>query len=414
MKLFTNKDICRFFGGILAALILLLLFGLIFPQVIIQDFKTKLLTHDYEAAGYLLEHGASPTEVSGAFTAEKSQQELSLGKSFLQTLGYKEDINNRLLPETKMLLLRYQLILVLSMAIFGILILIVFFLYFKRQQHAIEKANSSINNFMGGDVAARIDSDEEGSLSGLFASVNAMATSLNAHLKAEKHTKEFLKNTIADISHQLKTPLAALKMYNEIIQEEDANEETVKKFTIKTESALERMEILIQNLLKITKLDAGIIILQKKEKNIQALVQEAISGFEIRAEQEQKTITLNGSGEDVLYCDENWMIEAMSNLVKNALDHMGAGGRVEIAWEETSVITKIIVKDNGTGIHPEDIHHIFKRFYRSRFSQDTQGIGLGLPLAKSIVEAHNGTITADSTLGEGSLFILDFLKLTNM
>jgi signal transduction histidine kinase len=130
--------------------------------------------------------------------------------------------------------------------------------------------------------------------------------------------------------------------------------------------------------------------------------------------QEQKSITLNGFDDAVLYCDEDWIIEAMGNLVKNSLDHMSAGGKVEVSWDETPVITKIIIKDNGSGIHPEDIHHIFKRFYRSRFSQDTQGVGLGLSLSKSIVEAHNGTITVDSTLGKGSSFTLDFLKLTNM
>ncbi len=414
MKLFTNKDIRRFFWEVSAVLILLLLSGLIFCQVIIYDFKTQMLTHDYEVAGYLLEHGTNPSDVSAAFSAGKTEQELSSGESLLQALGYKEDINNRLLPDANMLLSRYRLIFVLSAAILGMLILTAFFIYFKRQQNAIEKANTAISTFMGGNTTVRIDSDEEGSLSKLFASINVMATSLNAHIEAEKHTKEFLKNTIADISHQLKTPLAALKMYNEIMYEENADEEIVKKFTAKTESALERMEILIQNLLKITKLDAGTIILNKKKENIRALVQEAVSGFETRAEQEQKNITMSGCGDVFLYCDEDWMREAINNLVKNALDHMGAGGKVEIAWEETPAITKIIIKDNGTGIYSEDIHNIFKRFYRSRFSQDTQGIGLGLSLAKSIIEAHNGTITVESTLGKGSFFTLDFLKLTNM
>lgn len=203
-------------------------------------------------------------------------------------------------------------------------------------------------------------------------------------------------------------------MYNEIIQDESGNEETVKKFTSKTENSLERMEILIQNLLKITRLDAGTILLNKREENISDIVQEAISSFETRTQQEQKNIVMNGSDDVILYCDKDWMIEAIGNLIKNALDHMEAGEKIEIEWKETPVVTKLIIKDTGNGIHPEDIHHIFKRFYRSRFSQDTQGIGLGLSLVKSIVEAHNGTITVESTLGKESIFTLDFLKLTNM
>lgn len=414
MNLFTNKDIRRFFWEVSALLLMLLLFGLVFSQIIVQDFKAQMLEHDYEAAGYLLKHGTSPSDVAAAFTSEKTEQEITAGKGLLQRLGYKTDIDNRLLPVANMLLSRYLLVFMLFAIIFGMLLLTTFFVYFKRQQSVIEKADTAVNLFMGGDTAARIDRDEEGSLSRLFASVDAMATSLHAHVEAEKHTKEFLKNTIADISHQLKTPLTALKMYNEIIQEESGDEETVARFAVKTESALERMEILIQNLLKITKLDAGTISLNKKHENIQALIEKIVSGFETRAGREQKSIAMSGSGDTVLYCDPDWMTEAIGNLVKNALDHIDAGGRVEIVWNETPVITRVTVKDDGSGIHPEDIHHIFKRFYRSRFSQDTQGIGLGLALAKSIVEAHDGTITADSTLGQGSLFTLDFLKLTNL
>ena len=249
MKILTNKDIRRLFWGVLAILILFLIFSLIFLQVIVRDFKVRMLTRDYEIAGYLLEHGTSPSDVSDVFIVRKTEQEISTGKNFLQILGYKADINNQLLPDTYMLLSRYCLIFALAVIIFGIAIISIFFLYFKRQQNIIENANFVINTFMDGDSTVRIDDNEEGSLYKLFASINSMSTCLNAHVEMEKHTKEFLKNTIADISHQLKTPLAALKMYNEIMQDESGNEETVKKFTLKTENALERMEVLIQNLL---------------------------------------------------------------------------------------------------------------------------------------------------------------------
>jgi signal transduction histidine kinase len=414
MNILTNKDIRRLLWGVSAIIILFLIFSLIFSQGIVRDFKVRMLNHDYGVAGYLLEHGTSPSDVSAAFTNGKTEEEIFTGKNLLVALGYKADMNNQLLPDIDMLLFRYRLISTLAVIIFGAFIIAIFFIYFKRQQDMIEKANFVINNFMDGDSTVRIDDNEEGSLYKLFTSINSMATSLNAHVEKEKHIKEFLKDTIADISHQLKTPLAALRMYNEIIQDESGNEETVKKFTSKTENSLERMEILIQNLLKITRLDAGTILLNKREENISDIVQEAISSFETRTQQEQKNIVINGSDDVILYCDKDWMIEAIGNLIKNALDHMEAGERIEIEWKETPVVTKLIIKDNGNGIHPEDIHHIFKRFYRSRFSQDTQGIGLGLSLVKSIVEAHNGTITVESTLGKESIFTLDFLKLTNM
>ena len=248
----TNKDIHRFFWQVLVVLTLMLLSAVLFSQMIVRDYKNQILTHDYKIVGYMLEHGARPSDVSSAFAAEESEQLISAGKSFLQIQGYKENMNSRLPPNANELLIRYRLIFVLFAGLLGFLLLIAFFQYFKRQQNTIEKADTVIKAFMAGDTNIRIDSDEEGSLFKLFASINAMATSLNSHIETEKSTKDFLKNMISDISHQLKTPLAALKMYNEIMQEESGNEETVKIFTVKTEISLERMEILIQNLLKIT------------------------------------------------------------------------------------------------------------------------------------------------------------------
>ncbi|CAK7086344.1 HAMP domain-containing sensor histidine kinase [Tissierella sp.] len=414
MKLLTNKDIHQLFHHIMVIIILALFFCLLLSQMVIHDFKTEVFTYNYKVAGYLLKHGINPSYISSAFVGSKTEEEILAGKDFLDTLGYGVDMNNRLFSDGNMLLRKYKIYFISFVAMFGALIISVFFLYFKRQHNTIEKANTAMNAFMAGDATIRIDSNEEGSLYKLFASINSMTTSLNAHFEREKNTKNFLKNMITDISHQLKTPLAALKMYNEIIKDESGNEETVKKFITKTENALERMEILIQNLLKIAKLDTGAIILDKRKADVSLLVQKLAYSFETRGSQEQKSIILNGPNHVALYCDVNWIMEAIGNIVKNALDHMEEGGKVEISWEETPVLIKITIKDNGKGIHPEDIHHIFKRFYRSRFSQDIQGIGLGLSLAKSIVEAHNGTITVDSTLGKGSLFTLDFLKLTNM
>lgn len=127
-----------------------------------------------------------------------------------------------------------------------------------------------------------------------------------------------------------------------------------------------------------------------------------------------KVTKISGSDTDVLLCDRDWMIEAISNLVKNALDHTSAGSHIQIEWKQIAGLTRITVKDDGSGIHPEDIHHIFKRFYRSRFSQDTQGIGLGLPLSKAIIEAHDGNLAVDSIWGQGSTFIISILNPTKL
>ena len=130
--------------------------------------------------------------------------------------------------------------------------------------------------------------------------------------------------------------------------------------------------------------------------------------FAYRAGQEGKEIFLEGDADVFLACDRAWMQEALDNLVKNALDHTKQGDAVWIKWKRFPTAVQIVIKDNGCGIHPEDLYHIFKRFYRSRFLKNAQGIGLGLPLAKAIVETHGGSIEADSQWGEGAVFVLHF------
>lgn len=217
-----------------------------------------------------------------------------------------------------------------------------------------------------------------------------------------------MKNTISDISHQLKTPLAALNIYNGLLQDEDVELSTVKEFANLSEQELDRMETLVQNLLKITRLDAGAVVLEKAMENVAEMMRDIELHFAYRAGQEQKKIVLSGSDNISLQCDREWLSEAIDNIVKNALDHTEAGDMIRIEWRALPSMVQIIVTDNGCGIHPEDLHHIFKRFYRSRFSKDTQGIGLGLPLAKAIIEAHDGTVEVDSEFGMGTRFTMNF------
>lgn len=286
--------------------------------------------------------------------------------------------------------------------------------YFRRQNKIMEYAVSQISAYLDGDVNARIDCDNEGELYRLLHSINALAAVLNAHASNELQEKKFLKNTISDISHQLKTPLAALNIYNGLLQEEAEELPSVKEFAVLSEQEIDRIEMLVQNLLKIAKLDAGSIVIEKEMENIADMLRDIELHFVYRARQEQKEIVLSGSDNVSLLCDRDWLSEAIDNIVKNAFDHTEKGDMVHIEWKALPSVVQIIVKDNGCGIHPEDLHHIFKRFYRSRFSKDKQGIGLGLSLAKAIIEAHGGTIEVDSESGKGTTFTMNFLIPTKL
>lgn len=309
---------------------------------------------------------------------------------------------------------RFSLFLLLVFVLSGGAILAVGCSYFKKQNQAMEQAVSQINAYLDGNHNARIECDDEGELYRLFHTINSLAAVLNAHADNELREKEFLKNTISDISHQLKTPLAALNIYNGLLQDEDIEVSSVKEFAGLSEQELDRIETLVQSLLKITRLDAGAIVLEKNAENVADMMRDIELHFAYRARQEKKEIILSGSDHLSLFCDRDWLNEAIDNIVKNAFDHTESGATIRVAWKELPSGVQIVITDNGCGIHPEDIHHIFKRFYRSRFSKDKQGIGLGLPLAKAIVEAHNGTIEVDSELGIGTTFTMNFLIPTKL
>ena len=154
--------------------------------------------------------------------------------------------------------------------------------------------------------------------------------------------------------------------------------------------------------------------MEKMPENLAEIMDFIERHFAYRAGQEEKQMIFSGDDSVMLSCDRAWITEAISNLVKNALEHTKAGNTIYIEWKQFASIIQIIIKDNGLGIHPEDLMHIFKRFYRSRFSKETQGVGLGLAFTKAVVEAHNGTIEVDSDLGSGTKFTLNFLIPTKM
>lgn len=206
-----------------------------------------------------------------------------------------------------------------------LLVLIALYLYFREQSKIMNEAIEQIREYIAGNRNARIECDDEGDLYRLFHEVNSLVAILNAHAENEGRDKTFMKNTISDISHQLKTPLAALNIYNGLIQQEVSDNPELRKFASLSEQELDRIENLVQNLLKITKLDAGTITLEKSIQYVADMMEYVKRHFSYQAQQQEKTLILSGDDEITLFCDQTWLIEAVSNLVKNAIDHTKAG-----------------------------------------------------------------------------------------
>lgn len=368
--------------------------------------REMYLFHSQAAASALLEQGVPETVIAAALTGSAVSPE---GEALLNKIGFGESSSSWLLPFLNSFLRENLIFLAGLLLLLGLLLFLGTILFFRSRRRLYLQAGQIIQSYTDGDFSAHLPQNQEGELFRLFASVEQLATILQSKNETEHKTKEFLKTTISDISHQLKTPLAALAMYQEILADEPDNADAVREFSGKMGAALTRMEQLILSMLKITCLDTGNIVFEQKAHPLPELISRSLSDLTERARQEGKELLINGDPEAALYCDAGWTSEAIGNLVKNALDHTDAGGHIQISWKHTPAMLQITVADDGSGIAPEDIHHIFKRFYRSSRSLDTTGVGLGLPLAKSIIEGQGGLISVQSTPGEGTAFTLSFL-----
>ncbi len=398
-----NRWYCIFIAALVPLLFLIVL-TVIDAQT--AAAKEMFLTHDNAIATSLLEEGVSKEVIA---TALMNTETDTTGNKFLAGIGLSNNTDIENLPYVSIVKNTTLISLFVMLFLWTLLLFLGTMLFLYHRERLYKKSENIIKDYIDGNYTVHLPQSNEGNIYQLLASVDQLATMLQAKNNTEQKTKEFLKNTISDISHQLKTPLSALVMYQEIIENEPDNPETVREFSLKSGTALKRIEQLIQSILKITRIDAGSIYFEKSNYSIPDILSHAISELTTRANNEKKEIVINGDLEQMLYCDIEWTGEAIGNIVKNALDHTDAGGKITISWERTPAMIRIFITDNGHGITQEDIHHIFKRFYRSKNTSDSQGIGLGLPLAKAVVEGQGGILSVQSERLQGTTFTLSFL-----
>ena len=398
-----NRWYCIFIAALVPLLFLIVL-TVIDTQT--AAAKEMFLTHDNAIATSLLEEGVSKEVIA---TALMNTETDTTGNKFLAGIGLSNNTDIENLPYVSIVKNTTLISLFVMLFLWTLLLFLGTMLFLYHRERLYKKSENIIKDYIDGNYTVHLPQSNEGNIYQLLASVDQLATMLQAKNNTEQKTKEFLKNTISYISHQLKTPLSALVMYQEIIENEPDNPETVREFSLKSGTALKRIEQLIQSILKITRIDAGSIYFEKSNYSIPDILSHAISELTTRANNEKKEIVINGDLEQMLYCDIEWTGEAIGNIVKNALDHTDVGGKITISWERTPAMIRIFITDNGHGIAQEDIHHIFKRFYRSKNTSGSQGIGLGLPLAKAVVEGQGGILSVQSERLQGTTFTLSFL-----
>lgn len=386
--------------GIVGSFVLVILFLAWFHG---KETQSLLFERERTMSSSLMEQGISPAMIASAIKNAESTRE---GAALLKKIGHTETASVRIFPNIYRSVRAFAGIAAGMAALPAIALAVMSIHFLWKREKMYRQAESIISQFSEGNFERHLPQNAEGSIYQLFSAVEELAVALRAQSEKEQRMKAFLRNTISDISHQLKTPLAALHMYTEIIMQEPNHAETVERFSGKIMQSLERIEALVQALLKVSRIDAGSIAFHKKWQTAAGLVESAAADLSVRAHKEEKRIVMEGDASQMIFCDKEWTREAVANLIKNALDHTDVGGTVTVSWECSPAMFRLSVADDGCGISEEDMSHVFKRFYRSKRDGGRQGLGLGLPLAKSIVEGQGGILSVSSTPGEGAVFIL--------
>lgn len=243
----------------------------------------------------------------------------------------------------------------------------------------------------------------EGRAGILASEIYKLVVQLRERTDVSQKEKEYLAKMLSDISHQLKTPLTSMGIMVDLLKSRELTEEMRIRYASNIERQMERMTWLVKSLLTLSKLDADMIQMKKERIKLRELIYEVIEPFELMAELRAIEIKTVLGEEIILECDRRWMAEAFSNIVKNSLEHTGEGGRIEITGEKNNFSTNIYIKDNGTGIEPEELGHIFERFYKGKNSPENS-VGIGLALSKQLIMLQNGMVYVKSEPGKGTQF----------
>lgn len=283
-----------------------------------------------------------------------------------------------------------------------------FLIFTNRRYKRINRLDESIDKILHGNDTINIKSFGEGELSILESDVQKMLVRLRDQKDILQREKVFLADSIADISHQLRTPLTSINLIITLLQSYDVTQERKNELLRELCTLITKTEYLVTVLLKISKIDAGTVQFERTENNLHHLLQQSAEPLLIPMDIKNQNMVINA--DDIfLHCDYAWCLEAFGNILKNCTEHAPENSTITVTAKDTSVFTEIIIADTGKGFDETDIPHIFDRFYKGK-NASKESFGIGLNLAKMIITAQNGTITAENNPSGGAKFIIRFHK----
>ena len=338
-----------------------------------------------------------------------NSNEYKVGEEELKKYGINiEEINSIIAVQKQM---KTNIILnIILIVLFSVLYMAIIFIYLKQRDKKINQITQYINEIKNRKYNLNINENSEDELSNLKNELYKITIMLKEESEISRQDKEKIKMSVEDISHQLKTPLTSIMiMLDNLKDNPNMDEDTKQKFIFEISKQVDWINWLVISILKLSRLEANVVKFSDNKINVKKFIDEIIDNLEIPIEIKNQKIIIEGNKDVSFIGDYKWQQEAITNIIKNAIEHNKKNGKITIKYEENVLFTKITIIDEGQGIAKEDLKHIFERFYKAQNSSDNS-VGIGLSLAKNIIEKNNGMINCKSEIGNGTEFIVKYMK----
>lgn len=406
MNLLKNKEIKKLFLTFLCLIITFTTILIISTKKQTEQYKNNVNETIASIIGVIKNEYPNVDDKEIIHILNSTENSLE-GKELLKKYGIDKDSYSivSMQNQEKNIIITNCIILVVA----DLLIILVFICYLKHRQIRIEKLTKYIQKLSNKEYSLDIEENSEDELNSLKNELYKITVMLKETADNSVASREALSTSVSDISHQLKTPLTSISILLDNLNEsENMDNDTRKDFLKEISKQIKDMNFLVISLLQLSRLDAGVVEFSEKQINISNLIYEIKNNLEIMAEVRNVELNIEGKKDIYINGDYNWNKEAIQNIIKNAIEH--ANSKVIVDISENDVYCKIEITDDGQGINEKDIKHIFERFYKASNSSDTS-IGIGLSLAKDIIEKQNGYITVESKIGIGTKFIIKYMKI---
>lgn len=389
--------------------IVIIIFLITFSILIYKQYKTYTYNFNQKIAGIIDDVLEKYPDIEKREIVEILNSSDKTNNEILREYGIELDKDSVIL-ENNTDFQKFIIIDISTLILFILILSIIFFKYNHSESKKINEITKYIEEINRGNYKLNIEENTEDELSILKNELYKITIMLKEVAENSQKDKTTLKDSLSDISHQIKTPITSiLIMLDNILSDENMPEDIKKDFIKDIKREIVNIKFLVESILKLSKIDSNSIKFIKKEVFIKDIINEAVKNVSMLSELKNIEIIVLGDDSIKTICDLKWQVEAITNILKNCIEHSYENRKIYINYNQNNMYTELKIEDNGTGIDAKDLPHIFERFYKGKNSS-SDSVGIGLALSKSIIESNNGYIQVDSKLNKGTTFIIKYLK----